>query len=558
VPRCVFRADIAPPANVSLSRQVAIEKLSYEVLLKVFHHYLHTSPQGWPTLIHICRGWRQIVLTSPLGLHLRLYCTYGTPVLKDLDFWPPFPLVVSYGGYPMHHPPAPEDDKNIIAALKQSDRVSSISLTITNSLINNLYTISEPFPILEELVLLSRDNVQVILPKAFRWGPHLRTLHLTSFPFPSLLQHLSSSMSLVDLHLHEISGVGYFPPDAFANALSELAQLETLSLHFCILPPRRNFFGLPPHPSNHIALPTLKSLKYRGSSTYLDSFVARINAPRLGDFDVTFFGQPTVDASQLGRFIERIETLTSLDQADIQTSPRAISICCSKPGTLAQLKLQISGEQLEWQLDSLTQICDHLSPFLLRVQDLGIYSTQSPSEQAVVEAQQWRDLIHAFGDTKEFRVAGAHTTEILWVLFSTDDAHATSTAVLPTLRNLRVQDYIPIFGPLWEAEQSFITSRRHSGRPVELHIPPPHSVFPKPLGPEFHATPQPSTNHHLKGQDIPNLQSHSEVSGADQFHEAYQINRTCVPYYLAIYLYLGRCCKKNSHSLLRGGTLVSP
>jgi hypothetical protein len=124
-------------------------------------------------------------------------------------------------------------------------------------------------------------------------------------------------------------------------------------------------------------LPALTCLKYRGTSTYLDSFVARIDAPRLGDIGITFFGQPTMDASQLGRFIERIETLTSLDRADIQTSARAISICCSKPGALTQLKLQISCEQLDWQLSSLTQICDHFSPFLHRVQDLGISSTQS-------------------------------------------------------------------------------------------------------------------------------------------------------------------------------------
>jgi hypothetical protein len=74
----------------------------------------------------------------------------------------------------MLNPPAPEDDENIMAALKQSDRVGSISLTVTNSLLKNLSTISEPFPILEELVLLSRDNVQVTLPSAFRWGPRLR------------------------------------------------------------------------------------------------------------------------------------------------------------------------------------------------------------------------------------------------------------------------------------------------------------------------------------------------------------------------------------------------
>jgi hypothetical protein len=444
-------------------------KLPNELLLDVFRRYLYTSPQRWPTLTHVCRGWRQVVLTSPLGLRLRLYCTHGTPVLTNLDFWPPFPLVLSYGGSPIRNPPAPEDNDNIMAALRQSDRVGSITLTVTNSLLKNLSTISEPFPILEELILLSRENMQVTPPNAFRWGPRLRTLHLTSFPFPALLQHLSPPTSLVDLQLHEIPRAGYFSPETFVDVLSRLAQLKTLSLHFLTLPPRRTFVALPPHPSNRTALPALMCLKYRGTSTYLDSFVSRIDAPRLGDIGITFFGQPTMDAFQLGRLIERIETLTSLDRADIKTSARAISICCSKPGTLTQLKLQISCEWLDWQLFSLAQICYHFSPFLLRVQDLGISSTQPTSEKADVDGQQWRDLLHVFGGANDFRVASDHATDILWALFSADDAHATSTTVLPSLINLRIQKRIPISEPLSKAKQSFITSRRLSGRPVEFH-----------------------------------------------------------------------------------------
>jgi hypothetical protein len=369
------------------------------------------------------------------------------------------------------NPPAPEDNENIMAALRRCDRVGSISLTVTKSLLKNLSTISEPFPILEELILLFRENVQATPPGAFRWGPRLRTLHLTSFrvPFPALLQHLSPPTSLVDLQLHEIPHAGYFTPEAFVDALSELAQLETLSLHFLTLP-RRTFVALPPHPSSRIALPALTCLKYRGTSMYLDCFVARIDAPRLGDIDITFFAQPTMDASQLGRFIERIETLGSLDRAEVQTSANTISICCSAPGALTQLKLQISCEQLDWQLFSLTQICDHFSPFLLRVQDLGISSTLSMMEKADVDGQQWRDLLHAFGGAEDFCVASAHATDILWALFSADDVHATSTTVLPSLCNLRIQNLITVSKPLSDAKASFITSRRLSGRPVKFHV----------------------------------------------------------------------------------------
>ena len=55
----------------------------------------------------------------------------------------------------MLDPPAPEDEENIMAALKQSDHVGSISLTIIDTLLKHLSTISEPFSTLEELALQS-------------------------------------------------------------------------------------------------------------------------------------------------------------------------------------------------------------------------------------------------------------------------------------------------------------------------------------------------------------------------------------------------------------------
>src|SRR6266702_4449252 len=382
-----------PHANLFLARpfshQATIEMLSDDILLNIFLHFLDVSSQFWPTLVHVSQRWRQIIFTSPLGLHLRLYCTYGTPVLKTLECWPALPLVVNYGGSPILNPPAPEDEENIMTALRQSDRVTSISLAVTNSLLENLATISEPFSELEELVLLSRDNVQLTLPSAFRWGARLRTLHSTRIAVPALQQLLSSSTGLVDLQLHEIPNVGYFSPDAFANALSEMTHLQTLSLHFLSLPPRRNYLGLPPQLGERVVLPALTCLKYRGTSKYLDSLVARIDAPRLGEIEITFFSQPTMDASQLDRFIERIEMQTSLSQADVQTSAHIISISFTNSSTSTPLQLQISCKQLDWQLSSMAQVCDQFSPFLSCVKNLSINTTKLSSGQGDVEGEQW-------------------------------------------------------------------------------------------------------------------------------------------------------------------------
>ncbi|KAH9169656.1 hypothetical protein EDB89DRAFT_1983538 [Lactarius sanguifluus] len=254
-----------------------------------------------------------------------------------------------------------------------------------------------------------------------------------------------------------------------------MTQLETLSLHFLTLPPRRNL-TVSSQSGERIVLPALTCLKYKGTSKYLDSLVARIDAPRLEDLGITFFNQPTMDASQLGRFIERTEIQMLFSRADIQTTAHTISICCSKPEpgtpshTLAQLGLQILCEQSDWQFSSIAQICNHFSTFLSRVKNLGINLTQPPSEKDGVCGEQWPDLIRAFGGTEDFHVAGAHATDMLSALCTADGGHATDTTMLPALRKLHLEEptLIPESRPLWDAARPFITSRLLSGRPVQV------------------------------------------------------------------------------------------
>jgi hypothetical protein len=389
------------------------------------------------------------VFTSPLGLDPRLHCTYGTPVSKILDCWPALPIVVKYGGSPGLDPPATEDEDNIVAAFKHSDRVSTIGLTIMRSLLKKLFAMDMPFLELEELVLRSQDGVRLTLPNTIQWGTRLRTLHLTGLAFPALPELLSHSSGLVDLQLHEIPDVGCFPPGAFTNSLSEMTQLETLSLHFLSFPLRRNHLGLPPQPGERTVLPSLTCLKYRGTSKYLDNFVARIDAPHLGDIDITFFNQPTVEAWHLGRFMERIEIQMLLSQAVVQLSELAVSISFTLPGGPTRLELRISCQQLDWQLSSIARICEHFSPFIFRVEDLHINAIQLSSEKGDMDYEQWLKLIHSFRGVKDFYVGRKIVTDILVALCLANAKHAI---VLPSLRTLRLSKLTPMHGP-------FTTSR---------------------------------------------------------------------------------------------------
>ncbi|KAI9447349.1 hypothetical protein BJY52DRAFT_1311880 [Lactarius psammicola] len=349
-----------------------------------------------------------------------------------------------------------------MAALKQSNRVSSISLTITDSLLPKFVTIEGPFPELEELDLLSQDNVELTLPSIFQWGPRLRSLHLTRIAIPMLPQ-LSSSTNLVDLHLYEIPSAGIISPEAFANALSGMTKLRSLSFHFLSLP--RDLLASPPSPGVRIVLPTLTCLKYRGISEYLDSFVARIDAPYLADIDITFDQSTMMDALQLSQFIDRIEMQRSPRQADIVSSQSAISIRFTHPGATTRLGLRVPCTEFDWQLFSMAQILNQFSHFLFRVENLGINTTEAPSGQVNVGSEEWLDLIHAFGGATEFRVASELATDILRAL----PADGEYPTVLPTLRSLRLRGPLSMFGPLWDAVHSLTISRWLCGHPVQVY-----------------------------------------------------------------------------------------
>ena len=447
---------------------MTIEILSDDILLNIFRHNLVVAPRFWPTLAFVCQRWRQIVLTSPLGLNLKLHCTHGTPVLNALSCWPSFPIIVKYGGAPNLDPPAPGDNDNIIAALKQSGRVSSISLTIPSSLIENLSTISDPLSELEELVLLTQNNVQLTLPAAFRWGSRLRTLHVTRIAIPILPLLLAPCQDLIDIQLHEIPGAGFFPPEAFADALAGKTQLQSLTFHLLSFPRRRSYLSLPPSSGGRVVLPALTCLKYRGASKYLDSFVARIDAPHLKDIDITLFSQPTIDAQQLGRFIERIEMHTSFNYAEVENSAHAISITfTNSSASTRRLRSQISCKQLDWQLSSLSQVCNSFSPFLFRN---VIIKMVKPSSGNDVDGEQWLELVRSFSGARGISVAGEVATDFFSALSPGDGGVIADTTVLPALQILRVQMPESVNEQFRDAVLLFITSRLRSGRPVELRF----------------------------------------------------------------------------------------
>jgi len=145
-----------------------------------------------------------------------------------------------------------------------------------------------------------------------------------------------------------------------------------------------------------------------------------------------------MDASQLGRFMDRIEILTSLRQAEIEFSEPAISISFVQPGGPTKLELRISCKQLDWQLSSIAQICEQLSPFTCRIEDLRIKEIQQPKGQGGIDPEQWLKLIRPFRGAKNFYVDDKLVLEILFDLGLANEKNPT---VFPFLHILHASAY---------------------------------------------------------------------------------------------------------------------
>jgi hypothetical protein len=444
---------------------VTIEKLSDEVLLNIFRYYLDASPRCWPWLVQICRKWRRLVFASQPALRLQLFCTHGTPVLKVLDSWPALPIVVEYGGSQALGPPVPEDEDNIVVALQRTDRVSSIRLNITKSLLQKLSSIKEPFSNLEELVLRCEDFMELGLPSAFRGCPRLRSLHLTKITFPALPQLLFSSKDLVDIHLHNIAGIANFSPEALVNALSRMTRLRSLTLHPRSSASRPDIGILPSSASGkRVVFPSLTHFKFRGTSGFFNNFIVRIDPPLLSDIEITFNGRLFL-VSKLREFFDQIEIQKSHRQAEVIFSEHAISIFFTQPGAPMRPKLRISIRPSNWQLFSMFELCNRLSALLSGVEDLHVHATRLSSGQDKMNREDWAKLIHLFKGVKRLYIGGKLSTDIM---LSLESYRAPSETLLPSLHMLCIREPGPRHAPLREAVVSLMVSYRRSGRLLQV------------------------------------------------------------------------------------------
>ncbi|KAI0263481.1 hypothetical protein BC834DRAFT_887553 [Gloeopeniophorella convolvens] len=279
---------------------------AYRLFVLRKHHY-------WLKLAHVCRRWRELVLSSPSRLHLSLYCT-GRHARDLIDHFPALPLIIEYFDY------ASGPGEDILYALQHGSRARKITLRIGDpvTVLEALADMGKPAEGLEDLsIYLVETNSAVVENFLGGHAPRLRNFRLDRLTLTPLSTLLSPMPNLVSLDLHGISSADIHPDELLAQ-LSAMLRLENLYLHYfpAVAPSSQaNNGSLTLSRKMRLLLPKLSIFKFAGHSEWLEGFVDGIDPGAISNLGIQFYNEPPVEASNLGQFIARSEVLhpTSID-----------------------------------------------------------------------------------------------------------------------------------------------------------------------------------------------------------------------------------------------------
>ena len=445
-----------------------------DVLLEMFCFYQEDSdqPGEWHVLVHVCRGWRQVVFTSPLRLDLKIICTPTTPVRKYLGIWPALPIRVEYDSHGNKFNKASNED-NIVYALEQNDRVCGVTLEyVTGSDLEKISTVLRaPFPGMTSLVITSSSDpgISPALPVEFLEGsaPRLRFISLYGISFPALPALLLTTSDLVDLYLINIPRTGYISPEAMVVGLSALPRLRNFRFGFRSATPRPD--RIHPPPVTRTVLPALTYFYFRGASEYVEDLVSRIDAPQLEQIKISYLNQ-LVDfqVAQLAMFIDRSvgPKLTPFRYARVTFRNSLVifgthrhPIDPSPDRHHAQTYVNCVG--IDWQVSHIAQVVSHFSTTLSNVVHLNLRvdvweSIQSEGTNDV----EWLRLLQQFPTVRTLHVS--HQLAELVAIALEDIALETGAEVLPSL------DLTYFQGQAASSIEKFAAARQRSGCPVTV------------------------------------------------------------------------------------------
>ena len=447
--------------------------LSDNVLLEIFDfcrrkHY--EDPQccivwKWHLLVQVCRRWRQIIFESPQRLNLQIRCTRRTLVRKNLGIWPPLPIAIHlFSTWPL----APIDEEDAITVLEYADRISSVRLYVTESLLEKMImAMQKPFPMLTRLEIFAKDGESPVLPAEFLGGsaPSLQEIIFYSIPYPTLPALLLSARNLVSLNLRRIPQIGYFPPDMMVSALAALPKLESCVVYFRSATSRPDRIRSPP--VSRAVLPSLASFHFQGSYEYLEDLITQIDSPQLNQILISYLNKPgDFQVTRLTEFIDRSVGPES-------TSSKRAHVCfhfdrvaftlyrqANYPGLdRRSVETTILSAGFHWRFPHMIQVLAQFSAIFYDVIHLDLdLETEFSEELGDPEDVEWLPLLRQFPAMRTLHASW-------WLALPLELSLEEITAEMVD-EAFPFLDLICLVGRGASSVEEIVSARRSSDRPV--------------------------------------------------------------------------------------------
>jgi hypothetical protein len=179
------------------------------------------------------------------------------------------------------------------------------------------------------------------------------------------------------------------------------------------------------------------------------------------------------DLLQLTKFLCRTATFSVLDHAHVAFDESLTTVdFSSRTETFNQtsLSLIISCRELDWQLSSLSQVCNYALLSLSTVQYLDIDLNISDAYPLLIEDDmeniQWLELLHPFANVKDLHLSGKVPTCIAPALEELTGERVME--VLPVLQNVFLDRVYSEHELVPKAILEFVAARELSGCPVAV------------------------------------------------------------------------------------------
>ena len=414
----------------------------------------------------VCRRWRYLILGSASHLGLCLVCSRGTPVAEMLAHSPPLPLIIDHDDN--NHDLTPEDERGIMFAFENCDRVQRIRLCMSVPSIQKVIkAMNDQLPMLEYLYIAPATvhNDHLVLPATFR-APQLNYLMLDHFASPIGSPLLTTAVNLVSLALRWIRPPTNLYPSHLLQALSLLPRLQDLTITFSFPIPNREIERHMLHTPNitYTTLPHLHLLDFWGVSAYVEALVSHINAPLLRKLNVTFFNQLSFSVPYFGQFVTTAENIRPI-RVEFLFYHKAVVVYMYSSMSAPEytLYLRVGCNHLDWQVSSMAQIFNVLNPLFSAVELTLDYRSHTLSSEWHNQADhtQWRKLLGLFRNVRTLRVHDGLVGELSRCL-ALDGEPASE--ILPELKKL----VCPIGRRDDKRFARFVHDREVAGLPIDL------------------------------------------------------------------------------------------